>query len=155
MIKEAEILVTALKKKGLKFTTAESCTGGLISGAITDVAGASAVFDGGVCAYANRIKTALLGVPEKTLGTVGAVSAATAAAMARGARTLTGADIAVSVTGIAGPDGGTAEKPVGTVYIAAATAEGVLVRRYNFSGDRATIRAKTVSAALRLALMCV
>ncbi len=155
MIKEAEILVAALKKKGLKFTTAESCTGGLISGAVTEVAGASAVFDGGVCAYANRIKTALLGVPEKILGTVGAVSAATAAAMARGARTLMGADIAVSVTGIAGPDGGTAEKPVGTVYIAAATAEGVLVRRYNFSGDRAAVRAKTVSAALRLALMCV
>lgn len=155
MIKEAEALVEALKKKSLKICTAESCTGGLISGAITEVAGASAVFDGGVCTYANRIKTALVDVPEKTLDTVGAVSPATAAAMAKGARALFKADISVSVTGIAGPDGGTPKKPVGTVYIAAATAEGVLVRRYNFSGDRATIRAKTVSAALRLALMCV
>lgn len=155
MVKEAEFLVEALKNKGLKICTAESCTGGLISGAITDVAGASAVFDGGLCAYANCVKAGLLGVPEKTLGTVGAVSAATAAAMARGARALFDADISVAVTGIAGPDGGTAEKPVGTVYIAAATAEGVLVRRYNFSGDRENVRAKTVSAALRLALMCV
>lgn len=155
MKREAEALVKALKKKGLKITAAESCTGGLISGAITSVSGASAVFDGGVCAYANRIKTALLGVPEKVLNTVGAVSPATAAAMARGALGLFGTDIALSVTGIAGPDGGTEEKPVGTVYIAAATAEGVIVRRYNFSGDRDAVREKAVKAALRLALALV
>lgn len=152
---EAKALVAALKAKGLKISTAESCTGGLISGAITAIAGASAVFDGGVCSYANAVKANFLGVSETTLNTVGAVSAATAAQMARGVRKLFSADISVAVTGIAGPDGGTEEKPVGTVYIAAATEEGVWVRRYLFSGDRATVRAKTVSAALRLALMCV
>ncbi len=154
-MKEAKALVAALREKGLKIATAESCTGGLISGAITEVSGASEVFDGGVCSYANQIKESVLGVPARTLETVGAVSAATAAAMAKGVRKLMDAHIGVSVTGIAGPSGGTADKPVGTVYIAVATEEGVWVRHYRFSGDRATVRQKTVSSALRLALLSI
>ena len=112
-----ETVVKTLISKGKKLATAESCTGGLISKRITDVPGASAVFDCGVCSYANRIKMNILGVKEETLKKYGAVSAQRAAEMAQGAAKISGADIGVSTTGIAGPDGGTAEKPVGLVYI--------------------------------------
>lgn len=145
-------LVSVLSKKGLKVATAESCTGGMISAAVTSVSGASAVFDGGLCSYSNEVKARLLTVPEGTLSTVGAVSAATAAAMAKGALSLFSADVALSVTGIAGPGGGSAEKPVGTVYIAAATKYHCVVMHHRFSGDRETVRAKAAVAALTLAL---
>ena len=111
-------VVEALKEKKLTVATAESCTGGGIARALTDVSGASAVFGCGICAYANDIKIRLLGVKPETLENYGAVSAQTAREMARGARAASGADIGIGVTGIAGPEGGTAEKPVGLVYIA-------------------------------------
>lgn len=111
-------LVQVLLRKKKTAATAESCTGGLVSAAITDIPGASEVFLGGVCSYANDVKKKLLGVEERTLSDHGAVSPQTAEEMARGARKLTGADIGVGITGIAGPGGGSAEKPVGLVYIA-------------------------------------
>ena len=111
-------LVQTLTEKKLIAATAESCTGGLVSAAITDIPGSSAVFAGGVCTYTNALKTKLLGVSEDTLSTVGAVSPETAQQMAKGVRALTGADIGVGITGIAGPGGGSDEKPVGLVYVA-------------------------------------
>lgn len=111
-------VVKALKEKKLTVATAESCTGGGVARAITDISGASAVFNCGICAYANDIKIKLLGVKPETLDTYGAVSEQTAREMACGARTASGADIGIGVTGIAGPEGGTADKPIGLVYIA-------------------------------------
>lgn len=113
------LAVEKLLKRGKKVATAESCTGGLISKRITEVSGASEVFDCGVCSYADFIKHKLLGVSEETLAAVGAVSPETAEQMSTGVRLLAGADFGVSTTGIAGPTGGTAEKPVGLVYISA------------------------------------
>jgi nicotinamide-nucleotide amidase len=113
----ARTVVGMLKDRGLKIATAESCTGGLLASAITDIPGSSAVIDGGLIAYANRIKESELQVPTSTLDTNGAVSAQTALAMAESVASNYGADIGVSTTGIAGPDGGTPEKPVGTVWI--------------------------------------
>ena len=115
--------VAELRAHNLKVATAESCTGGLLSERITRVSGSSEVFDCGVCSYANAVKSKVLSVSEETLRTVGAVSAETAVQMAQGVRKLAGADIAVSTTGIAGPTGGTAEKPVGLVYLGVSTAE--------------------------------
>ena len=133
----SEVLVRTLQENGLHATAAESCTGGLVTAAITSVAGASEVFDGGVCSYANSVKAGLLGVSETTLREHGAVSEACAAEMARGVRRLMGADLAVSVTGIAGPGGGTPEKPVGTVCFGISTPEGesTLTRRYRSEGS--------------------
>ena len=116
-----QLLVGTLSEKGLKIATAESCTGGLISKMITDVSGASAVFDCGVCSYANNIKEKVLEVSAEDLRTKGAVSEEVAKQMAEGVRKLSGADIGISTTGIAGPTGGTALKPVGTVYIGVST----------------------------------
>jgi len=116
-----EELVKALKAKGLKIATAESCTGGLISKMITDVSGASEVFDCGVCSYANEIKEKLLSVSVDDLKSKGAVSKEVAMQMAEGVREISGADIGISTTGIAGPTGGTDTKPVGTVYIGVST----------------------------------
>lgn len=113
-----DLAVNALIERKQKVATAESCTGGLVSKRITEVSGASAVFECGVCSYANRIKNKLLGVNRHTLDTVGAVSKETAEQMAAGVMKLAGADFGVATTGIAGPSGGTAEKPVGLVYIA-------------------------------------
>ena len=113
------LAVEKLLKSGKKVATAESCTGGLISKRITEVSGSSGVFDCGVCSYANFIKHKLLGVSEATLDTVGAVSPETAQQMAAGVRQLAEADFGISTTGIAGPTGGTPEKPVGLVYISA------------------------------------
>lgn len=112
-----DMVVEKLLKNNLKIATAESCTGGLLSGRITAVSGASEVFDCGVCSYANEIKHRVLGVSEETLNTLGAVSAETAIQMAEGVKRLSNADIGVSTTGIAGPTGGTDEKPVGLVYV--------------------------------------
>jgi len=144
----AERLVELLKARGLTCATAESCTGGGIGAAITAVAGSSAVYLGGVVSYANDVKRDVLGVAEATLETVGAVSPETAEQMAAGARRLTRADLAVSVTGIAGPDGGSAEKPVGLVWFGLATAEGVRSEKALFRGDRAAVREQAVTHAL-------
>ncbi len=132
---------------GITVATAESCTGGNIARQITSQSGSSGHFLGGVVSYANDVKHRVLGVPETILDNPGAVSEPCARAMAEGARTVIGADIAVSTTGIAGPDGGTARKPVGLVYIGLATASETIVEEHVFSGDRAAvIEAATVRA---------
>ena len=146
-----EQIVKAAGEKDLTITTAESCTGGLIGGAITAISGSSAVFKGGIIAYDNQIKTKLLGVPPSTLGKYGAVSEKTAQRMAAGARERMGTDIAVSVTGIAGPGGGSEDKPVGTVWIGIAGKNGATAQLHNF-GDigRNRVRDMTVLEALKL-----
>jgi nicotinamide-nucleotide amidase len=145
-----ELVVRQLRERGLTLATAESCTGGLVAARLTDVPGASDVFLGSVVAYANDVKAASLGVPEETLRTFGAVSAETAAAMATGARARLGADVVVSVTGVAGPDGGTEEKPVGLVFLHAAGPMGEKALRLDLPGDRDTIRTRSTVAALHL-----
>ena len=144
----AEKLVALLKATGQTCATAESCTGGGIGAAITSAPGASDVFLGGIISYSNTVKHDLLGVKDETLSTVGAVSAECAAQMAEGARKVLKADIAVSVTGIAGPGGGTPEKPVGLVYFGLSTAKGTRTEKALFQGDRARIRELTVTHAL-------
>lgn len=144
-------IVETLKARGEVFCTAESCTGGQISKTVTDLAGVSAVFFGGVVSYANEIKEKLLGVRHKTLEKYGAVSEQTAAEMATGAVRALGADFSVAVTGIAGPDGGSEEKPVGLVYIACAEKNGnVKVTKNLFSGDRKAVRDQTTKTALQM-----
>lgn len=144
----AERLVELLKARGLTCATAESCTGGGVGSALTAVPGSSAVFLGGVISYANAVKREVLGVSAATLDTVGAVSPETAAQMADGARRLTKADLAVSVTGIAGPGGGSSEKPVGLVWFGLATPSGTRTERAIFAGDRAAVREQAVRHAL-------
>ena len=149
-------LAAALSAAGKKVSVAESCTGGWIAKSMTDLPGSSAWLEYGFTAYGNNAKTDLLGVPAGQIQAFGAVSKEVAEAMALGALRRSGADIAVAVTGIAGPDGGTAEKPVGTVWFAWALKEStnatrdgaVLSQRDLFSGDRNEVRAKTVQAAL-------
>lgn len=144
-------IVETLKARGEVFCTAESCTGGQISKTVTDLAGVSAVFFGGVVSYANEIKEKLLGVRHKTLEKYGAVSEQTAAEMAAGAVRALGADFSVAVTGIAGPDGGSEKKPVGLVYIACADKNGnVKVTKNLFSGDRKAVRDQTTKTALQM-----
>jgi len=144
----AEKLVTLLKANGLTCGTAESCTGGGVGSAITGVPGSSAVFAGGIISYANDIKERVLGVSAETLATVGAVSSESAAQMAKGARELLRVDLAVSLTGIAGPDGGSPEKPVGLVWFGLATPNGVRTEKAIFRGDREAVRAQAVTHAL-------
>lgn len=148
----AKKLIAALAEKQMSIVTAESCTGGLIAGALTSIAGSSEVVHGGFVTYANAAKHEMIGVPMQTLAEHGAVSARTAIAMAEGAREETETDIALSVTGIAGPGGGTAEKPVGLVFIGCSTAAGSYYQKEEF-GDlgRDEIRNATILAALRLA----
>jgi PncC family amidohydrolase len=144
----------ALRRVGWRVCTAESCTGGLIAHRLTNIPGSSAYVLGGIVAYANEIKMALLGVPQETLIAFGAVSEQTAEAMARGALARFDADLAVAVTGIAGPSGGTPDKPVGLTYIAAATRSGILrVERHVWQGDRETIKEQSADAALRLIMV--
>ncbi len=149
-------VVQAYAAKGIKLATAESCTGGLVSKRITEIAGSSAVFDCGVCSYANEIKHKVLGVQQETLERYGAVSEQTALEMARGVRKLAGAQVGVSTTGIAGPGGGSAEKPVGLVYVAADWGEGSQVLQLhlsrNYPDERELIRHLAASHALHLAL---
>lgn len=145
-------LQAACLARGLTVATAESCTGGAVAAAITAVSGSSGYFRGGVVSYSNDAKRDLLDVPATVLEAHGAVSAQTAVAMATGAARRLGADVAVSTTGIAGPDGGTAAKPVGLVYIAVHDAEGDEVRRFIWGGDRASNIAASVQAALDLLL---
>jgi nicotinamide-nucleotide amidase len=140
----------ALQRRGLHVATAESCTGGLIASAITDVAGSSGWFDRGFVTYSNKAKVEMLGVRAETLAAHGAVSEATAAEMAAGALAHSGADLAVAVTGIAGPDGGTPAKPVGTVCFAwARRGRALATATRQLAGDRAAVRAATVRAALQ------
>ena len=139
-----------LREQGLTLATAESCTGGLVAARLTAIPGASDVFLGSIVAYSNAVKAAQLGVPDEVLTTFGAVSAETAAAMAEGARSRLGTDVAVAVTGVAGPGGGTAEKPVGLVFIHAAGPQGERTLRLDFPGDRDTIRGRAAVAALHL-----
>jgi nicotinamide-nucleotide amidase len=146
----AELLLSLLRERGLTLGTAESCTGGLVAARLTDVPGSSDVFAGGLVAYSNELKVRQLGVPDELLREQGAVSAETAAAMARGARDQLGVDVAVSVTGIAGPDGGTEEKPVGLVFLHASGPMGERGLRFDFPGDRETIRGRSAVAALHL-----
>ena len=149
-------LVTLAREKNITFGTAESCTGGLISAAVTDISGASAVFWGGIVSYDNRVKENLLGVEHETLVTLGAVSAKTAEQMAVGAVRALSVDFAVSVTGIAGPGGGTPEKPVGLVYIAVASTKGVItVKENHFKGEREEVRRQTVETALSMLISAI
>jgi nicotinamide-nucleotide amidase len=146
---EAMVLDLA-RAQGLTLATAESCTGGLVAARLTSVPGSSDVFVGGVVAYSNEVKAAELGVSEEVLSTYGAVSAEAAEAMAAGARARLGADVAVSVTGVAGPGGGTPEKPVGLVFVHAEGPDGALARRVDIPGDRGAIRARATVTALHL-----
>jgi len=148
----AENLVSLCRAQGLKLTTAESCTGGLVAGAITAIPGASDIFDLGFVTYSNAAKTELLGVPAGLLAAVGAVSEAVARRMATGALNRAGADLAVSVTGIAGPGGGSSAKPVGTVWFGLANRTRAITRHHRFTGSRDAIRAASVIFALNLLL---
>ena len=147
---EAKTIITLASEKGLTIATAESCTGGLIGAAITAIPGSSAVFKGGIIAYDNAVKTKLLGVSPSVLGKYGAVSQKTAERMAAGVRERIGVDIAISVTGIAGPGGGTQDKPIGTVWIGLATKDGVSATRFDY-GDigRNKVRDVTCMDALK------
>jgi len=152
LIERAAALLTLCRERGLKLATAESCTGGLVAGLLTEIAGSSAVVERGFVVYSNLAKQEMLGVPEETLVRWGAVSDATARAMAEGALAHSAADLAVAVTGIAGPDGGTATKPVGLVHFAAARRGGEpngLERRFG-PLSRGAIRLAAVETALEM-----
>jgi nicotinamide-nucleotide amidase len=137
-----------LLERGLTVSVAESCTGGLLGHRLTNIAGSSRYIERGVIVYSNRAKEELLGVPEHLLRAHGAVSEPVARAMAEGVCRISGSPCGLAVTGIAGPDGGSAEKPVGTVYIACATPEGIEVRRCRFDGDRVAIKWQSSQTAL-------
>lgn len=145
-----DVVVRLLKKYDLTVTTAESCTGGLIAGRIVNVPGASEVFNEGYVTYSNKAKKKILGVSKATLKKYGAVSEQTAREMAAGGVFTTDADACIAVTGIAGPDGGTEEKPVGLVYIACYMKDKVKVEEYHFRGNREKVREQTVIQALDL-----
>ncbi|BFR48100.1 CinA family protein [Nitratidesulfovibrio sp. HK-II] len=146
------LLGQRLVARGATLATAESCTGGLIAALCTDVPGSSAWFTGGVVAYANEVKRDVLRVDPVLLATHGAVSEPVVRAMAAGVRRLTGTRYAVAVSGVAGPDGGTPEKPVGTVWLAVADGDTVHARRLLFPGDRASVRLATAQAAVETLL---
>ena len=148
LIALAERLQGICLGRSLTVALAESCTGGLVASAITEVAGSSGYFLGGVVSYSNEAKAGLLGVPQAALDAHGAVSAQVAKAMAAGAQARFGAALAASVTGVAGPEGGSPEKPVGLTYVGLADGSAVEVRRFNFPGDRAGNREAAVRAAL-------
>jgi nicotinamide-nucleotide amidase len=143
-----EQLATALKARGQFMATAESCTGGLIAGACTDLSGSSDWFERGFVTYSNAAKCEMLGVPAALIEAHGAVSEPVARAMAAGAVVNAHAHWSVAVTGIAGPTGGSAEKPVGTVWLGWATPTGVFTERQHFAGDRSAVRQATVAHAL-------
>ncbi|MDE6904272.1 MAG: CinA family protein [Lachnospiraceae bacterium] len=145
-----EKVAALLKEKGLKVTTAESCTGGLIAGTLVNVSGISSHFEEGYITYSNEAKERLLGVSHETLEKFGAVSRETAKEMALGARLKAGADISIVSTGVAGPEGGTKEKPVGLVYLGCAFGDEVAVERHVFPGNRWEVRYASTQAALQL-----
>lgn len=148
-------LVKELTKRHASITTAESCTGGLVSGRIVNASGASEVFNQSFVTYSNEAKNRLLGVKKDTLDSVGAVSEETAEQMATGAAKAAKADVALSTTGIAGPGGGTEEKPVGLVYIGCYCFGETFVEKHIFNGDRSQVREQSVEAALTLARKCL
>lgn len=148
----SQAVIKTLTDKGNTLATAESCTGGGIGHALTAVSGSSAVYLGGIISYANRVKEHVLHVPSETLKVHGAVSEQTARAMAEGVRSLLGADVAVSVTGIAGPASDDTKKPVGLVYIAVSTELGTFVCENHFSGDREKVRNSSIQTALKMIL---
>jgi PncC family amidohydrolase len=150
-----ERLAALAEQQGFRLATAESCTGGGLAAAITDLAGVSSVFLGGVVSYANEVKEQVLGVPGEVLLEHGAVSEPTARSMAEGVCRVIGAELGFGITGVAGPGGGSDEKPVGLVYIAVATPRGTRVRRDVWPGDRAQIRRSSVHAALELAIQAL
>ena len=152
LMETAEKLVKVLTEKKLTCSTAESCTGGGIGFAITSFSGASAVFWGGAISYDNSVKRDMLGVPAEILETKGAVSPECAASMAEGVRLRMGTDLAVSVTGIAGPGGGSREKPVGLVWFGVSSKGGTVTDRMIFPGGRDAVRASAIDHALRLLL---
>jgi len=141
-------LGAALAGRGWMLGCAESCTGGFLSSVLTDAPGASAWFAGAVVAYSNAVKRDILGVSSGILDTKGAVSRETVLAMAKGARAILRADVAVSISGVAGPSGGTPQKPVGTVWLAWEGPEAIVVKRFNFPGDRLAIKRQAVREAL-------
>jgi PncC family amidohydrolase len=148
----AQSLGTRLREKGWTLSVAESCTAGALGAAVTSVPGASSYFVGGVIAYDNNVKGNLLAVPRETMVQFGAVSSQTVSAMADGCRKLFATDLAIGVTGIAGPGGGTPEKPVGRVFVAVASSDAVRGVRLDLKGDREAVRAQAVAAALDLAV---
>ena len=152
----ASTILESCRKAGLKLATAESCTGGMVAAALTDIAGSSDVVERGFVTYSNEAKTELLGVPASMIATHGAVSAQVATAMVQGALARAPVDIAVSITGIAGPGGATTGKPVGLVYFAIARkGSDARVERHNYQGERAAIRAAATERALELLLEAV
>ena len=153
LTQDAERLLAQFRAKGLKIATAESCTGGLIAGLLTEIAGSSDVVERGFVVYSNTAKNEMLGVPASTIANFGAVSEETARAMVAGALTHSHADVAVAVTGVAGPGGGSADKPVGLVHIAAGYEGNAVLHLQCRFGDigRSGIRIATIRAALQLA----
>lgn len=147
----AAALLAALEDRGMTLATAESCTGGMVGAALTAVPGSSRAYLGGVISYTNGVKAKLLGVPGPLLENPGAVSAPVAAAMARGARLALGAELAVSVTGLAGPGGDGSGNPVGTVFLGLSASDGEWTRAFCFPGGRAQIREAACREALLLA----
>ena len=147
-----EKIASLLKEKKLWIATAESCTAGLIGHTLTNIPGSSEYYKGGIISYSNEVKMKILGVKKETLETYGAVSEQTACQMAEGAKRVLETDIAIATTGIAGPGGGTKEKPVGLVYIGLATPEGVEARKFIFHGDRLQNKENFCNAALKMLL---
>jgi PncC family amidohydrolase len=152
LVEMAGRIQSAMIERGSTLATAESCTGGLVGHVLTEVSGSSGYYVGGLISYSNGLKEHELGVDAATLERHGAVSAQTCVAMAEGARSRYGASFAVAVTGIAGPDGGTEQKPVGLTYVGAADTAGHDVRRYVWSGDRHSNKLQSAQAALELLL---
>lgn len=149
----AEAVLALCRARRWRLATAESCTGGLVAAALIAIAGASDVVEGGFVTYSNKTKIEMLGVPQETIAAYGAVSSETAAAMAQAAVARAGVDLAVSVTGIAGPGGGTSQKPIGLVYIGVATKNGASrVERGTFPGDRNEVRLAAARLALEMLL---
>lgn len=148
ILKQAEQVVELYRLKNRKLSLAESCTGGLVAAAITSIPGVSNIFERGFVTYANEAKMEMLGVPQDILREHGAVSEECAKAMAEGAKRVARADVGLSITGIAGPDGGTKEKPVGLVYIALATQKKTEAKHFLFEGDRTEIRRQSAVKAL-------
>jgi len=155
MMHLAEEIVALLKKNDLKLTTAESCTGGMIASTLINVPGISDYYEEGYITYANKAKVKLLSVDEKVLCEKGAVSPKVAEMMVRGAAKASGADVAIAVTGIAGPGGGTKEKPVGLVYIGCYLKGQAVVTENHFVGSRLEIRQKTTETALQMMRDCL
>ena len=150
ILARAQAVLTACRSRGLTVATAESCTGGLVAGALTAIAGSSDVVECGYVTYSNAAKTNMLGVPAGLIASVGAVSEAVARRMAEGALARSGADLAVAITGVAGPGGGSVEKPVGLVWFALAGRGATVALHYIFAGDLASVSRQSVAEALRL-----